>query len=195
MLWLTVRVLHQPSSKGTSPQPMPSLQDPERASGQGRHKLNSAGCKWARGPFRSSLPKYADRESTALLCSSVSIYNDVEKWLHVTCTLHSSLSWYYDIVDDVCVCVKPFSIMQQRYFGDIKKQIFTSTLGSCMFLSNQFPSMLPFANTYDTHDPGVCLSLNCTKIHMYCKCRQTSLSLPLHDKGTVHCGRPKCSEK
>ena len=109
MLWLTVRVLHQPSSKGTSPQPMPSLQDPERASGQGRHKLNSAGCKWARGPFRSSLPKYADRESTALLCSSVSIYNDVEKWLHVTCTLHSSISWYYDIVDDVCVCEALFN--------------------------------------------------------------------------------------
>lgn len=104
---------------------------------------------------------------------------------------------YHDIMIlwMMCVCVKPFSIMQQRYFGDIKKQIFTSTLGSCMFLSNQFPSMLPFANTYDTHDPGVCLSLNCTKIHMYCKCRQTSLSLPLHDKGTVHCGRPKCSEK
>lgn len=76
------------------------------------------------------------------------------------------------------ICVKPFSIMQQRYFGDMKNPIFASTLGSCMFLSNHFPSVLPFASMYDTHDPGVCLTLNCTKIHMYCKCRQTSLSPP-----------------
>ena len=87
----------------------------------------------------------ADRESTALLCSSVFIMmlkNGCMLLAHYILVHHDMILWI--------MCVKPFSIMQQRYFGDMKNPIFASTLESCMFLSNHFSSVSP-SQTCMTH--------------------------------------------